>query len=888
MADLIEALHALARQRGRGESPLVAVRSLAGRAGARISHLPISPALAQAWPGATGEPFHQHQSLALAALRRGEALALAGGRSARRSMYLLLIELLRAEAPATALLLAPDEPSAAAHAAELAHLIQALREPLRVGLAVGAGVRAAMGAQVIVATPTLLHERLLRHHARAWAPFWARLRLTLLAEAHAYNGPAAVHMSALLLRAQRLAPPERPCQLAATIAPLAGADTALAQIGGVAWRILSAEDTPCDQATLALWRAPGERTREALAVALGLARAGARVHLTCAPFEAPLLRALAGAEHATLSIGPSMLPAEVQVMISLGEAAAPFAQARDGARLSVLVLGDDPAEHALARLASHEQAQAPLLDGPPPYWVTAPGNAYIEAQHLLCAASERPISAAEAAAWGVEPLLDRLEQQGRLARLPGPDAAWQPLPGGGDPYPGFDPRAVGGAPALIADEQGQPLGTLDQATFDRWAFVGAALPPLRGGYRVVARDEDGLDLTVRSSPEARRTLPLRRCTVQVRDRRDHRELRGCEVAWGRVIVNEEVYGFREVAPGAAPAERVLSPPVTARWGAPALWIDLPIAVNSAGQLVGWSLAAALPLLSLSALADLAPAYDDEARRIYFVDAQPGGNGLAGWLFETLEELLPLAYDVALECRGDPLLEPLARADMDWLLTLLGGTVAAPPPHQAAPALPTRHEEPARRAAEPTPPPRQDEPPARRDEPTPRGKPPARNDQSRSKRPPARAQREQSPPAAPPTPPAPPPRQAAPPTPPAPAAPTPPATPPRQAAPPEPEAILPDAAAMVARLQRLRQQRERQEQHEAPPRTPDAPATPRFQPGDRIVCAPYGRGEVLESRLEDDHELLVVTFAAHGRLTIDAAVSAARLEARPAAAEEDVL
>jgi DEAD/DEAH box helicase domain-containing protein len=92
--------------------------------------------------------------------------------------------------------------------------------------------------------------------------------------------------------------------------------------------------------------------------------------------------------------------------------------------------------------------------------------------------------------------------------------------------------------------------------------------------------------------------------------------------------------------------------------------------------------------------------------------------------------------------------------------------------------------------------------------------------------------------------------------------------------------------MVARLQRLRQQRERQEQREPPARPSGVPATPRFQPGDRIVCAPYGHGEVLESRLEDDHELLVVTFAEHGRLTIDAAVSAARLEARPADQGDD--
>ena len=50
MADLIEALHNLARERARGgPSPLVALRRFPARPGARISHLGISQRLAQAW-----------------------------------------------------------------------------------------------------------------------------------------------------------------------------------------------------------------------------------------------------------------------------------------------------------------------------------------------------------------------------------------------------------------------------------------------------------------------------------------------------------------------------------------------------------------------------------------------------------------------------------------------------------------------------------------------------------------------------------------------------------------------------------------------------------------------------------------------------------------------
>jgi DEAD/DEAH box helicase domain-containing protein len=93
--------------------------------------------------------------------------------------------------------------------------------------------------------------------------------------------------------------------------------------------------------------------------------------------------------------------------------------------------------------------------------------------------------------------------------------------------------------------------------------------------------------------------------------------------------------------------------------------------------------------------------------------------------------------------------------------------------------------------------------------------------------------------------------------------------------------------MVARLKRMREQRERREPRPrpAPRATANGSFEPRFHPGDRIVCTPYGAGEVLESRVEDERELLVVDFPEHGELTIDAAVNAARLAEDVAPPEE---
>jgi hypothetical protein len=155
-----------------------------------------------------------------------------------------------------------------------------------------------------------------------------------------------------------------------------------------------------------------------------------------------------------------------------------------------------------------------------------------------------------------------------------------------------------------------------------------------------------------------------------------------------VVIDEEVYGYREVRANHAPEQHDITPALATRWSAPATWIDLPMRLKASGQLVGWSLVAALPLCILCNATDVVPAYDAGLGRLYLIDAQPGGNGIAAWVYDSLEMLLPLAYDIALDSRAMPLFEPVARLDMDWLLVLLGGEVAlpeAPPPPPTAPA-----------------------------------------------------------------------------------------------------------------------------------------------------------------------------------------------------------
>jgi hypothetical protein len=698
--DISDIIQAIARQRGRGDSgPLNMLRQLDGAPGERISHLPIDAALAQAWVALTGEPFRPHQAQALTALRRGEPVALAADSAdVAMSAYLLLYATLLAEPGAAALLLAPDDGRARNARAELAQLNDALPQSLRLSATLLAGDRRPDHyARVVVATPEALHGRLLRHHDRAWSLFWPRLRLVALPEIHRHTGVAGAHLADLLLRAQRVAAAHSGDARLATLAAMLrceAPDAALGALLGQPWRIIAADDGPYEPAWLAVWRGAG-RLREAADLAHAIRRQGYHAHIVCEPLESTLLAPIVG-DTEGLSWGPIAPPA--QVLIAAGYHS-PYSTVRrmlrSGHQAVILVLGDLPHEQALARQTEQ------LLSGPPPAWPAPSPNAYATAQHILCAASELPLTEAEVDSWGAQDIVARLAKQGHLVDLPDAEVAWKPTDAAGDPYAEFSILASSGSAITARGEQGQLLATLDPTCFERWTFPNAALPPGAGGFRVVARDENGGSLTLRLENNGRRTYPLRRCEMDLREERETRPLAGGrQIGWGRVVVDEQIYGYREAAASAnsAPSDLALQPPLTARWAAPACWFDVNISAQVLGQFVGWSLAAALQLRALAAFTDIVPCYDHAARRLYLVDAQPGGSGLAAWIYAHAEELLPLAYDVALACRNDALLEPLSRADMDWLLALLGRVpepAPAEPVHAPGPARPARPSQPIR-------------------------------------------------------------------------------------------------------------------------------------------------------------------------------------------------
>jgi hypothetical protein len=952
-----EIIQTIARQRGRNADsgkggdlqPQVTLHQLEGAAGERVSHLPIEAELAQAWVALTGEPFRPHQAHALTALRRGEPVALrAASADVAMTAHLLLYAMLLADRDATALIFAPDAETVRATRALLGRINQDLPSPLRLAATLlEPNRRPDHYARIAIATPEIVHARLLRHHDRAWRLFWPRLKLVSLPEVHRYNGVGAAHLADLLTRIERVAAGHsgQVPNLLATLIDVAEAEPALTSLLGHPWRIVPADDGSRDPVTLAVWRHPeGARPsgaawlRDCADISTALQRQGYQVHITCRPIEQALLAPVIG-DLPRVTFGPNL--GAGQVLIAAGYPRSHSAlrrMLRAGYAAVALVLGELPHEQALAR---HVET---LLSDPPTSWLPAPTNAYVLARHVLCAASEQPLTEAEAAAWGVQEIVARLVDQGQLVDLPDSEVAWKPTEAVGDPYSDWSLLSASGGAIVARTEQGQAIDQLAPALYERWAFPNAALPPGVGGFRVLSRDDDAGSLTLRLESNGRRTYPLRRCEITLREARETRSLPGSRaIGWGRVVVDEEIYGYREAAANSAPADIALKPPLNTRWTAPACWFDLASAVQVSGQLIGWSLAAALPLRALCDFTDVVPCYDHEARRLYLVDAQPGGNGLATWVYAHAEQLLPLAYDVALACRNDPLLEPLSRVDMDWLLALLGRQPAdiiaierprepeparlpelieGPPP--GAPTIasspgpaytsvpPARQESAAVPAAkstkqEPVPSPRQE----RRPEPA-RASAPQQDKFDSRARPrdtqPPRAPERPAPPTAASSqsarrssagraaePPSGRPNNRGAPSPPPPER-KPPSSPPERepARPSADDDGPPDANALIERLRRQRQQRESEQAaseraNQPQPHTESESAVEqRFAAGEKIFCLPYGDGVVRESRIEDGQEMLTVNFASYGDLLIDPSKSLVRKLDQPEPEEDDLL
>ncbi|GAC57043.1 putative ATP-dependent helicase [Gordonia hirsuta DSM 44140 = NBRC 16056] len=414
---------------------------------------------------------------------------------------------------------------------------------------------ARLHSRWIFTNPDMVHIGINPAHAR-WRQFLARLRYIVVDECHHYRGVFGSHTALVLQRLLRLARRygADPVVIGAS-ATVANPEQALSRLIGEPAVAVTEDASPHGERTVALWepgfvdnshgdqgtplRRPagaeaarlladfvieGARTLcfvrsrrgtevTALRAQQLLADAAPALVDRVAAYRAGYLaddrrrleKALADgdllgvATTNALELGIDISGLDAVIVAGYPGTVASFWQqaGRAGRRgagsLVVLVARDDPLD---TYLVHHPAA---LLDRPVEATVTDPANPYILGPHLLCAATEAPLTGAEVTAWDATELVDQLTADGLLRRR---KAAWYPAPGL-DPHADIDIRGgIGGQILIVDTTTSRLLGTVDGGRATRTVHPGAVYLHQGESFVVDELDlHDGLALTHPEEPD---------------------------------------------------------------------------------------------------------------------------------------------------------------------------------------------------------------------------------------------------------------------------------------------------------------------------------------------------------------------------------------------------
>lgn len=854
-----------------------AQRDINAQAGQRITHLAVDAAVAHAWVAVTGEPFRPHHATALMSMRRGEAAMLVAAHPHRLMSMACMIANNLVDIPGSrALLLVSDDAAATQVLHQVSAFFAAITDHACDVAVVTTHSTDAPRARVIIATYDALHRRMLRHHDRAWRLLWETVRSVGLIDLHLAAGIGMSHIAAMLVRVQRIVnrySTANVLQWLATSVPASeGLDATLQSLGIGDWRVIHADDYPSDIVHVDVWHAPEDVLTIAHAAARHVSSAGYTAHLYVRDVEHHLLAPLDDMQRVT--VGAYLSPAHVLVIAGVSDERWLLAQAyRAGYHAIFVLLSAHPLD------SWYSQVPARLFENLQHDWHLTAVNAYVLTQHLRTAAYEWPLQEEEITAWHTAELRDRLVERQQLRALP--NAQGWVSAGDEDPYDDFHLWSAIGLPVLMQIGDTTLDAPFDPTGFERWLAKGAAVPPWYGGLRVTQRHDDDGSVTLQPDVPQRRTIPLRACEVAIRDSKSTYPLaNGITATYGRVVVTERVVGMREMRDDVVRDHRFTTP-LESRWSAPAWWVDVPQCSDDAALCIGWSVVLALPLLSMGKTAAVVPCGDTTFRRIYIVDAQPGGNGAAEWMFAHLDDVLVTAVALAQTLQADPLLAQVCALDNEWLRRIVAPrnlTRISPAVADVLP-MPAPRRDTAPNAITPASSERSvamtgNLPAGPHDVTAPQhyGTLDTRNVPSRrpnSARPVRRSAAKHTPPARQSLP------QASPPAPPA-AAPT-----RSSASPAEDASATPNVNRIMANIRKRIQQQlppnadgARERAHLAASR--DDSDSGRFRAGQRVFCLPYGDGYVMDSEVIDGREYIKVEFPTYGELRIDTTVNLVRL------------
>ena len=629
-------------------------------------------------------------------------------------------------------------------------------------------------SQYVLTNPDLIHHSMLPGHER-WAPFLRSLRYVVIDECHVYRGVFGSHLAVLMRRLRRVAAHYGafPTFILAS-ATVADPEAQASALIGMPVRPVTLDGSPRESMTFGLWEpglvyggggsdvdkldAPHRRsavaeTADLLAdlvvdgvqtVAFARSRAGVETVAASArrslgevdpalqsavaayrggylPEErrdlerrlrSGALRGLAATNALELGIDVSGLDA-VLLAGWPGTRASLWQQAgragRTGSRsLAILVAGDDPLD---TYLVHHPEA---LFDRPVEAAVLDPQNPYILAPHLAAAASELPLTEADAQLFGpaMIGLLDILVARRMLRRRPG-GWFWTRPERASDHV---SLRGVGETVRIVERSTGRVLGSVDGPAAHSSVHTGAVYVHQGQTYVVAHFDVEDSHAVVVAGDPGWSTHARSMSSFDIGRIEQSQAWGPAELCFGSVDVRSQVTSFLRIRPGGEVlGEHPLHLPERSLHTKAVWWTMTDEMLEAAGieepNISGAAHAAEhaaigmLPLVATSDRWDIGGVstalHPDTGRPTILVyDGHPGGAGFAERGFSAATTWLTATRDAILGCEctsGCPSCvqspkcgngnEPLDKAGAVALLTaVLAGAPGPEPgrPQQARP------------------------------------------------------------------------------------------------------------------------------------------------------------------------------------------------------------
>jgi DEAD/DEAH box helicase domain-containing protein len=298
--------------------------------------------------------------------------------------------------------------------------------------------------------------------------------------------------------------------------------------------------------------------------------------------------------------------------------------------------------------------------------VLDPHNPYVIEAHLPCAADEIPITLADEQFWSTNLVqhLEALEKAGALYRTVDGQPAW--LSTKRRPHLHVNIRSSGGTYAIVNQETGEPIGTIDQVRAFKECHPGAIYLHRANQYQVEALRLDKKDVIARKSNVQYFTrVRVEKETEIIRIHRSRPEGQFL-VREGELKVTEVVTGYEKRA---LPGQALIGifpldlPPQT--FETVGLWVEIEEVLKRFVEKQGLDFMggihaiehAAIGMFPLFALCDrndiggICYPYHPQVGKsaIFIYDGYPGGVGLAQHGFEIIVELLEKTLDQIKSC-----------------------------------------------------------------------------------------------------------------------------------------------------------------------------------------------------------------------------------------------